>query len=116
MSDAPAEDEWLSALLPRFLELTSERLKGIEAEQRSLHLEHTCGKALVEIASIAHKIVGTAGNFGFQAFGDAAAKAEEACKYVENSQTLFIDSDQFNVLRVGINTLMEEMRLVLARR
>ena len=116
MSEVPDEDDWIAALLPRFLELTAERLTRIEVEQRSLRSKHTCDQAILEIGSITHKIVGTAGNFGFHALGDAATKAEEACKCVQKPQAPAMDSDCLYIIQAKINRLIEEMRLVLARR
>lgn len=78
-------NDWMASILPRVLEITAGRLAEIEAERHAVQQGGDLGAALLRIGGVAHKIAGTADNFGFARLGELARTVEKQCLFPEGA-------------------------------
>jgi HPt (histidine-containing phosphotransfer) domain-containing protein len=83
MADAEALERKLAALRDAFRDRLDGRMAEIEDAGRAVAEARSAadwGVVLGDLQALAHKLVGGAGTFGFDAVSDAARDLEEACE------------------------------------
>lgn len=72
--------DWLEAILPRFRELTGERLDALRRARAAARSAADPREAVRAIGTLAHTVAGTAASFGFDRLGACARRVEQACQ------------------------------------